>query len=157
MTNTVLGCFCGGLACSANPGQVETCARCRAGQAAVVEVIVDAFDFNMDRMRYLRQAGPNCIVSVVDSNGRTVMSAGGKLDGANPVLRPAPDNIRAPSYYTRFPGGHEPRHLAGECTFHIGTALCYLARAGFKGPAEEDIRKAIAHLHFELERLGVKP
>jgi hypothetical protein len=67
-----------------------------------------------------------------------------------------PDPVLSPSYYRRFPNGVEPRHLAGHLTFHLGTALAYVARAGFKGDAAEDIRKAITHLKFELERLGVK-
>lgn len=69
----------------------------------------------------------------------------------------AHDAILSPAYYRRFPNNVEPRHLAGHLTFHLGTALAYVARAGFKGSAEEDIRKAIVHLQFELERLGVKP
>ena len=40
-------------------------------------------------------------------------------------------------------------------TYNIGTATTYLLRAGKKegNPAEQDIRKAINHLHFELDRL----
>jgi hypothetical protein len=66
------------------------------------------------------------------------------------------DPIKAPSYYCRFPDGVEPRHIAGHLTFHLGTALAYIARAGFKGDAAEDIPKAIAHLNFELERIKAK-
>jgi hypothetical protein len=66
------------------------------------------------------------------------------------------DPIKAPSYYCRFPDGVEPRHIAGHLTFHLGTALAYIARAGFKGDAAEDIAKAITHLEFELKRIGSK-
>ena len=40
-------------------------------------------------------------------------------------------------------------------SYNIGTAITYLLRAGKKegNPAEQDIRKAINHLHFELDRL----
>ena len=40
-------------------------------------------------------------------------------------------------------------------SYNIGTATTYLLRAGKKpdNPAVQDIRKAINHLHFELERL----
>ena len=40
-------------------------------------------------------------------------------------------------------------------SYNLGTAITYLLRAGKKegNPTEQDIRKAIAHLHFELDRL----
>ena len=40
-------------------------------------------------------------------------------------------------------------------SYNIGTAITYLLRAGKKegNPAEQDIRKAINHLHFELDRI----
>jgi|TARA_R110002020_G_scaffold45691_1_gene130535 hypothetical protein len=39
--------------------------------------------------------------------------------------------------------------------YNLGTAITYLLRAGKKegNPPEQDIRKAIHHLHFELDRL----
>ena len=39
--------------------------------------------------------------------------------------------------------------------YNLGTAITYLLRAGKKegNPAEQDIRKALAHLHFELDRI----
>ncbi len=39
--------------------------------------------------------------------------------------------------------------------YNLGVALSYLMRAGKKegNPIEQDIRKAIDHLHFELDRL----
>jgi len=38
--------------------------------------------------------------------------------------------------------------------YNLGTAITYLLRAGKKpnNPMEQDIRKAIDHLNFELER-----
>lgn len=74
--------------------------------------------------------------------------------GDTTASTPAFDPIKKPYYYNRFPNGVEPRNLAGHLTFHLGTALTYIARAGFKGDAAEDIRKAITHLEFELVRLG---
>ena len=40
-------------------------------------------------------------------------------------------------------------------SYNCGTAVSYLLRAGKKegNPAEQDIRKAINHLHFELDKL----
>ena len=42
-----------------------------------------------------------------------------------------------------------------ELGYNTGTAVSYLLRAGKKegNPAEQDIQKAINHLHFELEKL----
>ena len=42
--------------------------------------------------------------------------------------------------------------------YNLGTAITYLLRAGKKegNPSEQDIRKAINHLHFELDRLYKK-
>jgi hypothetical protein len=39
--------------------------------------------------------------------------------------------------------------------YNLGTAITYLLRAGKKegNPPEQDIRKAIHHLHFELDRI----
>jgi hypothetical protein len=43
-------------------------------------------------------------------------------------------------------------------SYNLGTAITYLLRAGKKegNPTEQDIRKAINHLHFELDRLYKK-
>ena len=42
-----------------------------------------------------------------------------------------------------------------DLSYNIGTAVTYLLRAGKKegNPKEQDIRKAINHLHFELDRI----
>ena len=39
--------------------------------------------------------------------------------------------------------------------YNLGVAISYLLRAGKKegNPIEQDIRKAIDHLHFELDRV----
>ena len=43
-------------------------------------------------------------------------------------------------------------------SYNLGTAITYLLRAGKKegNPTEQDIRKAINHLHFELDRIYKK-
>ena len=40
-------------------------------------------------------------------------------------------------------------------SYNLGTAITYLLRAGKKegNPTEQDIRKAINHLQFELDRI----
>jgi hypothetical protein len=45
-----------------------------------------------------------------------------------------------------------------ELSYNLGSAVCYLLRAGKKegNSAEQDIRKAIDHLHFELELIELR-
>ena len=45
-----------------------------------------------------------------------------------------------------------------DLSYNCGTAVSYLLRAGKKdgNPAEQDIQKAINHLHFELDKLYKK-
>tara|TARA_R100000697_G_C5370330_1_gene177137 strand:+ start:431 stop:667 length:237 start_codon:yes stop_codon:yes gene_type:complete len=45
-----------------------------------------------------------------------------------------------------------------EDNYNLGTAITYLLRAGKKegNPIEQDIKKAIEHLKFELERIEIK-
>tara|TARA_R100000664_G_C2650916_1_gene71598 strand:- start:269 stop:520 length:252 start_codon:yes stop_codon:yes gene_type:complete len=63
-----------------------------------------------------------------------------------------------PSYYIGKNHKIEARKVIEDfqaCNYNLGTAITYLLRAGKKegNPIENDIRKAINHLHFELERL----
>ena len=61
-----------------------------------------------------------------------------------------------PEYY-KGNNGYMAKDVVGNfnLTYNIGTATTYLLRAGKKegNPAEQDIRKAINHLHFELDRI----
>ena len=62
-----------------------------------------------------------------------------------------------PSYYSGTKYGYSARRVVEdfELGYNLGTACSYLLRAGKKegNPAEQDIRKAINHLHFELDRI----
>ena len=63
-----------------------------------------------------------------------------------------------PSYYSGTKNGNSARKEVEDFqpdSYNIGTAISYLLRAGKKegNPAEQDIQKAINHLHFELDRL----
>ena len=62
-----------------------------------------------------------------------------------------------PSYYSGQKYGYSARKVVEdfELSYNVGTAVSYLLRAGKKegNPAEQDIQKAINHLHFELDRL----
>ena len=62
---------------------------------------------------------------------------------------------RIPEYY-KGKKGYEARKVCDnfELTYHIGTAVTYLLRAYRKHKTPVDcIKKAIAHLEFELEKL----
>lgn len=64
---------------------------------------------------------------------------------------------KTPNYYIGKTHGIEARKVVADFqpdNYNLGTALTYLMRAGKKpdNPMTQDIRKAIAHLEFELER-----
>ena len=65
-----------------------------------------------------------------------------------------------PSYYSGTKYGYSARKVVEDFTlsYNLGTAVSYLLRAGKKegNPTEQDIQKAINHLHFELEKLYKK-
>ena len=62
-----------------------------------------------------------------------------------------------PSYYSGTKYGYSARKVVEdfELSYNVGTAVSYLLRAGKKegNPIEQDINKAIDHLHFELDRV----
>tara|TARA_R100000781_G_scaffold98591_1_gene62240 strand:+ start:443 stop:700 length:258 start_codon:yes stop_codon:yes gene_type:complete len=64
---------------------------------------------------------------------------------------------KEPSYYSGNKYGYSARKVVEdfELSYNVGTAVSYLLRAGKKegNPAEQDIQKAINHLHFELDKL----
>ena len=62
-----------------------------------------------------------------------------------------------PEYYQGSKYGYSARKVVEDfdLSYNVGTATSYLLRAGKKegNAAEQDIQKAINHLHFELDRL----
>jgi hypothetical protein len=62
-----------------------------------------------------------------------------------------------PSYYSGTKYGYSARRVVEDFNlgYNTGVAVSYLLRAGKKegNPAEQDIQKAINHLHFELDKL----
>lgn len=63
------------------------------------------------------------------------------------------DKVNSPAHYTR--GGIETIDFieAKELNFRLGNAVKYIARAGHKGDALEDLRKARWYLEREISRL----
>ena len=62
-----------------------------------------------------------------------------------------------PSYYSGTKYGYSARKVVEDFDlgYNTGVAVSYLLRAGKKpgNPAQQDIQKAINHLHFELDRV----
>tara|TARA_R110000787_G_scaffold12678_6_gene40765 strand:+ start:284 stop:520 length:237 start_codon:yes stop_codon:yes gene_type:complete len=62
-----------------------------------------------------------------------------------------------PNYYSGTKYGYSARKVVEdfELSYNLGTAVSYLLRSGKKenNSAEQDIQKAINHLHFELDKI----
>lgn len=65
-----------------------------------------------------------------------------------------PDSVHRPAHYTRFANNVQPIDLIEQLPYNLGAAIKYLARAGYKGSAAEDLRKARWHIDRELARLA---
>ena len=62
-----------------------------------------------------------------------------------------PDNIN-PQHYRQHPSGVECIEVTQHCNFCIGNAIKYLWRAGLKGDAVEDLKKAAWYIDREIRR-----
>lgn len=71
-----------------------------------------------------------------------------------PDPRQPPNPIDHPPHYTF--GKHEVIDIIEDwqLNFHLGNAVKYIARAGRKGDALEDLRKAAWYLDREIKRRG---
>ena len=63
------------------------------------------------------------------------------------------DPINHPEHYTSHPSGTECIEIAEHMNFCLGNALKYLWRAGLKGDAVEDLKKARWYIDREIRRL----
>ena len=64
------------------------------------------------------------------------------------------DPVNHPSHYTQHPSGVECIQVTEHMNFCLGNAIKYLWRAGLKGDALEDLRKARWYIDREIERLA---
>ena len=62
------------------------------------------------------------------------------------------DNINHPSHYTTHPSRVECIQITEHFNFCVGNAIKYLWRAGLKGDAIEDLRKAAWYIEREISR-----
>jgi hypothetical protein len=63
------------------------------------------------------------------------------------------DLVNHPPHYTSHPSGVECIQVTEHLNFCIGNAIKYLWRAGLKGEALEDLRKAAWYINREINRL----
>jgi hypothetical protein len=63
------------------------------------------------------------------------------------------DPVNHPPHYTGHPSGVECIDITEHLNFCIGNAIKYLWRAGSKGDAVEDLRKAAWYNNREINRL----
>lgn len=63
------------------------------------------------------------------------------------------DNINHPPHYNNHPSGVECIEIVEYFPFCVGNAIKYLWRAGLKGDALEDLRKARWMIEREIQRL----
>lgn len=64
------------------------------------------------------------------------------------------DMVNEPPHYTQHPSGVECIQVTEHMNFCLGNAIKYIWRAGSKGNAVEDLRKARWYLDREIERLS---
>lgn len=89
-----------------------------------------------------------------DTCGQTVAFHPRNAEG-NLVCDPnAADPVNHPAYYTNHPSGVECITVTEWFPFNVGNAIKYLWRAGEKGSAVEDLRKAAWYVEREIQRLG---
>lgn len=63
-----------------------------------------------------------------------------------------PDPVNHPPHYKKHPSGVECITVTEHFNFCLGNAVKYIWRAGEKGDAIEDLRKAVWYLNREIER-----
>jgi len=68
-------------------------------------------------------------------------------------MAPLHSNGRGPGYYKRGKGDVWDFIREQGLNYHLGCAIKYIARAGHKGDAATDLRKAIHYLQNELENI----
>lgn len=86
-------------------------------------------------------------------------------NGSQRLLSPAPTTDNTPNsmngqdrinpeYYRKHPSGVECIQITEHFNFNLGNAIKYLWRAGQKGKAIDDLRKAAWYIDREIKRLG---
>ena len=95
---------------------------------------------------------PNEVTLVSRPSPRTAPTEHPSRSRAASSLRAA-DPVDHPTHYTDHPSGVECITVTEHMNFNVGNAVKYLWRAGLKGDALEDLRKAAWYVNREIERL----
>ena len=64
------------------------------------------------------------------------------------------DPVNHPAHYTKHPSGIECIQITEHMNFCLGNAVKYIWRAGIKGNAVEDLKKAKWYIERELDRIA---
>lgn len=67
--------------------------------------------------------------------------------------KPKVDPVNHPTHYTNHPSGVECIQITEHFNFNRGNAIKYIWRAGEKGDAIEDLRKALFYVAREIDRI----
>lgn len=71
----------------------------------------------------------------------------------NPNEEKEVDLVNQPPHYKAHPSGVECIQITEHFNFNLGNAIKYIWRAGLKGNAVEDLKKAAWYLSREIERI----
>lgn len=69
------------------------------------------------------------------------------------VIGESVDMVNAPPHYKSHPSGVECIQVTRHMNFNLGNATKYIWRAGLKGNAVEDLKKAAFYINDEIKRL----
>jgi hypothetical protein len=75
-----------------------------------------------------------------------------KLLAGLPIETSLVDMVNHPPHYTSHPSGVECIQVTEHYGFCIGSAIKYLWRAGLKGDAVEDLKKAVWYINREITK-----
>lgn len=67
------------------------------------------------------------------------------------------DQVNHPSHYTQHRSGVECIEITEHFNYNVGNAIKYLWRAGLKGDAMQDLKKAAFYINREIERRSKWP
>ena len=69
------------------------------------------------------------------------------------VPEPRVDQVNHPDHYTWMKNGVEVIDITSQFSFTLGNALKYIMRAGHKGNALADLKKARWYIDYEIKRI----
>lgn len=89
-------------------------------------------------------------MKTTDSVLAGVIAEANRAGSILPPLGGSVDMVNKPPHYTSHPSGVECIQITEHYGFCIGSAIKYLWRAGLKGSAVEDLKKAVWYINREI-------